>query len=537
MPPSPDASDAVVPSAGSFPSAQRTRHWMTQGFAALSRLAPDGAPRLVVIAILASVAVAIVGRGQPDDEGEHLHAAYLIGHWGERPHRDFFQHHPAFLWTLLSPIFRFGPTSPTIATFAGRGVVAIALLATWLGLARIARIARGSTARLTDHATSGALLLALTVAVYPESLALRPETIGLPLLVWGWSSALGRHAAAAFGGGFLAGMACEAAPRFLSVLPIFAIPPLMERLRRDWRHVAWLLAGGAAGFAGAAFMTGQTAAEVLFDIQFSALLQKIGAGSSTQLPSMAGVLLCVFLFFRHALPTNFRAAREYAAWEAAAWLVLVAGAVSAWPFLYGQALIPLVAVVAIMMAHAEGAFARSPLPAAGTIVVIGTAVATIAAAVVTLSAGSTVFDTLESRESLAAAMRPGDTILMRSRLHPIVVKDASFYPVLLMDSPRRTTRAVQAARTRWNLPAVDYAADIRRNRPQLLDSAFVFEVTPDKAPDFLPWLEANYRQVSRVLLIRNDALQDGDEAGRPADASATDDDAGGPDGGRQENLR
>ncbi|MFN9369471.1 MAG: hypothetical protein ACK6CT_12030 [Planctomycetia bacterium] len=514
--PNPDSTaTASVFAADATPGTQATRpNDVTAGwFATLVRTVCRPVPALAALALVVSLAFAVFGPGQPDDEGEHLHAAYLMGRWGERPHEDFFQHHPKLLWTILSPVFRFGPVSPTGAVFAGRCLVAILLLATFLG---VGRIARGRHARWLSPLNSAAVLAAFTVVVYPEAVALRPETLGLPLTVWGWTFARGRHPGAALAGGFLAGLACEAAPRFLAVLPIFVIPSRPDRAEPEWKRVMAVMAGFVAGFVTAAVVSGQTPSEILFNIHFSALLQKIGAGSSFQLPSMAATLLCLFLFFRHVVPAEFKAARAYPAWEAAAWAALAVGVCSAWPFLYGQSLVPLVAACLIVVAHAEASCGRAPRPAAGLVVNLTAAVVVLSAAM-TLARGSTVFRTLSSRESLAAALLPDDTILMRSRLHPIVVQDASFYPVPLIDSDRRTTHAMRAARVRWQLPPFDYATDIRRSRPRLLDTAFVFEALPDAGPDFLAWIEANYRQVNRWLLVRRDTGADAAGAGWPAD--------------------
>lgn len=504
--------DNVDPPCQGPDSAARATTTLQAWCAGLRRLGSRHVAALAAAVVLVSLAVAVFGPGQPDDEGEHLHAAYLIGGLGERPHVDFFQHHPALLWTVLSPVFRFGPVSPTAAVFAGRGLVVALLLATWLGLGCIAR---GGHERRLAVVNGAGLIVAFTVTIYPEALALRPETLGLPLVVWGWSLARDRHLGAALAGGCLAGMACDAAPRFLTVLPVFAIPSLLHRGDRDWKHLATVLAGCIAGFVAAAAASGQHPSEMLFNIHFSALLQKIGTGSSTQVPSMAAVLICLFLFLRHVLPAEFRNSREYPAWEGAAWLAFAVGAFSAWPFLYGQALVPLVTVCAIMVAQAESVHGRSSRLQAA--VVVGAAAAAIlVSAAVTFATGSTVHHTLAWRESLAAAMRHDDTILMRSRLHPIVAQDASFYPVPLIDSQRRTTHAMRAAGRLRTLPPLDYAADIRRRRPRLVDSTFVLEALPDAAPDFLGWVESNYEQVNRVLLVRRDTAADDLGTGLPA---------------------
>src|SRR5262245_14742003 len=88
--------------------------------------------------VLAWCAYLAVQWGDPYDETEHAHAAWLIGEQGQRPHQDFFQHHQPTLWHVLSLYYLFGRTGPEVL-YWGRGLVVASAFVSYVGMWALAR--------------------------------------------------------------------------------------------------------------------------------------------------------------------------------------------------------------------------------------------------------------------------------------------------------------------------------------------------------------------------------------------------------------
>ena len=103
----------------------------------------DRTHRTVFAMLLLSWAVFLgVQSGQPTDETEHCHVAWLIGHEHQQPIRDFCQHHQPPLWDILQLYFHLVADGPEILYF-GRALVLIctglSVLAFFLLAGRLAR--------------------------------------------------------------------------------------------------------------------------------------------------------------------------------------------------------------------------------------------------------------------------------------------------------------------------------------------------------------------------------------------------------------
>jgi hypothetical protein len=438
-----------------------------------------------------------VQKGDPFDETEHAHVAWLMGHEHRQPLRDFFQHHQPLLWDVLQLYYRLGGDGPEVRYY-GRAVVVACALVVGLGLVRLAGRGRGALGLLP--------LVALSL-LFPALFVARPETLGLACftlaaVAWmpheareppGLPRRSGRRGQApplaSWPGDLLAGaffgLALLASPRFLLLAGAFVLLP------RDGRTLFFLrvrplarLALGAAAVGGAyALLRGYSLADMRFNLAFSGALAKVGAGYFREAPLLlvavagrAGVLLWTGGALRGAPRRRFVAHAVYLL------LVLAASLLSTWPYLYPQNLFAPAGWLALMLAVAERdldprlARSRRPfLSAAAWAAAAGCLV--VAAGNVLL--GTTVADRVAQDRVLLLGLRPGDRVLLASGLHPVCAPDASYYANPITDAEDRLAETVRRVRPRWPLPECDYPHDILAARPALIDG-LVLEALPGR---------------------------------------------------------
>jgi hypothetical protein len=175
------------------------------------RVDPGPLRALLVVVAVAWLLFLFFQRGNPWDESEHGHVAWLISQ-GQKPLEDFFQHHQPLLWSLLALYYRAG--------FSGAGVLIwgrlLVLLAAGISIAALFALGRDASNSFRVRQCLGcAVFVALTVMLN-ELFVIRPETIAAALLLGGlavWTRQ--RDALSAAVSGMLAALAVYASPRMV----------------------------------------------------------------------------------------------------------------------------------------------------------------------------------------------------------------------------------------------------------------------------------------------------------------------------------
>jgi hypothetical protein len=462
--------------------------------------------RVLVLLVLCWCLFLGIQKGDPFDETEHAHVAWLMGHEHRQPLRDFFQHHQPLLWDVLQLYYRLGGDGAEVRYY-GRAVVVACALVVGFCLVRLAGRGRGALGLLP--------LVALSL-LFPALFVARPETLGLACFVLAAVAWMPREAGeppadplrgcpqqrsgrrgqappfASWLGDLLAGalfgLALLASPRFLLLAGAFVLLPRDSRTLffRRVRPLARLALATAAVVSAYVLLRGYSLADMRFNLAFSGALAKVGAGYFREAPLLlvaaagcAGVVVWTGGALRDAPRRRFVVHAVYLV------LVLAASLLSTWPYLYPQNLFAPAGWLGLMLAIAERdvdpqlALSRRPLLSAATWA--GTAGCLVAAAG-NVVLGTTVADRVAQDRGLLLALRPGDRVLLASGLHPVCAPDASYYANPITDAEDRLAEAVRRVRPRWPLPECDYPHDILAAKPALIDG-LVLAVLPDGERD------------------------------------------------------
>lgn len=161
---------------------------------------------LAALALIVVLRIMLTLRGIIDlDEGQHLHAAWLVAQ-GQVPYRDFWEHHTPFLYYLLAPLTLWLTDRPEIYA-AGRAVMGLLTLGV---LVLVYRLGRRLDVRV---AMLSVVLLAVQQAFALYTTQVRPDVPALFLWMvtllglvrwreqgairWLWTAGLGLGVAAA----------------------------------------------------------------------------------------------------------------------------------------------------------------------------------------------------------------------------------------------------------------------------------------------------------------------------------------------------
>lgn len=463
--------------------------------------------------------------GDPWDESEHAHAAWLISQ-GKHPIDDFFQHHQPLLWSLLAVYFRIGLHGAGVMIW-GRVLVALSGAATALALVRLANPG-GQWRCNAGVCLSIGLFIGLTILL-PALFVCRPETIAtgafmLALALWAGESPDAENLPLGVLSGALAGASFYASPRFVLLGGFFAL--LGKQSPRRWLY---LTAGGVLFVAIYTVAAGFSLNKVLFNIEFSAYLQSIGerpygapAGTWMMLTAVVCSPLAALLA---AVRQNRLRGVIILAYTLSIFIVCheLAGF-----FRYPQAYAPFVAAAAIAANWIAARIHWTSEPAhliaftaAGALLVRGTA--TLTGGVWPLPAFNFIAS-VEARDRLAAMVPRGGTVLLFTNDSPITIADASYYANPLWDAQDRLCRAVRGfkpklAALRIKLPPCEFFDVLQRGRPFLTEKEIGRAVTAAEVRKAERIIEARYRPVSmnaaspafmRVDLVQ---LRDGMPAG------------------------
>jgi hypothetical protein len=452
---------------------------------------------LLLAATIAWLLFLFFQRGNPWDESEHCHVAWLISQ-GEKPIEDFFQHHQPLLWSLLALYYRAG--------LAGAGVLiwgrVLVLLAAATSATALLALGRDAGTSFRARQCLGFVVFAALTVMLNELFVIRPETIAAAmslaaLAVW----TRNRDSLSPAVAGILASLAVYASPR-MALLGGFFLLMGSQTVHR------WLvfIAAGLGTIGVYTLASGFSLRKVLFNVRFSSYLQSVGDGPAGMSARFWVALLfctCVPLaVLARNLPRPHR--RRGGMFVAYAALVFAACHFSAGLFLYQQAFAPFLLSVAIAGAWigARLTFAVRPR----------TALTPILVALLWFPSSKSLrmmrptFDFLASvrtRNSLAALVPPGETILLYTRDSPITVKDASYYGIPMWDGQDRLCRAVRGFQSKsdFRLPPCDFFEILQSAKPYLTES----DIGPMFPPSDLPRAKAYINQNYRPLDLRVDA--------------------------------
>jgi hypothetical protein len=444
---------------------------------------------LLLAAAIAWLLFLFFQRGNPWDESEHSHAAWLISQ-GEKPLEDFFQHHQPLLWSLLALYYRVGFTGAGVLIW-GRVLVLLAAATSATALLTLGRDAR--TSFRLRQCLGCAVFAALTVMLN-ELFVIRPETIAAAMFLGAlavWTRKQDSLSAAV--AGIIAALAVYASPR-MALLGGFFLLMGSQTVHR------WLvfIAAGLGTIGVYTLASGFSLRKVLFNLRFSSYLQSVGDG-----PAGMSARFWVALLFCTCVPLAVLALnlpslhrRRGGIFVAYAVLIFVACHISAGLFRYQQAYAPFLLSAAIAGAWIGARLAFTVRPQ--------TALAPILVALLWFPSSKSLrmmrptFDFLASvrvRNRLAALVPPGETVLLYTRDSPITVKSASYYGIPMWDGQDRLCRAVRGFQSKsdFRLPPCDFYETLQSAKPYLTESDIGPMLSARDVPRAKAFINQNYR--------------------------------------------
>lgn len=440
--------------------------------------------------------------GDPFDETEHAHVAWLMARRSERPIHDFFQHHQPLLWDVLELYYLAGG-GPEGLLF-GRTVVVGCAVVSFLALRRLSRLSSGQSLPTAD--LLGLTPLIAASVVFPSLWVARPEPLGTALtlvavVVWvrqateeTWSRSVFLDLVA----GLLFGAALFASPRFLLLGGAFLLFRGGSRTFFPLRLIV-LGVGVSAFTAGYLFLRPYSLSDVWFNVDASRVIARIGDGyfkETWQMVAFAASCL------GPAAWVGWRLSGRERLWflirVGYGLLVLAASLVSTWPYLYAQNLFAPLAWLGLMLADTEGRLDWSPPVRRRGLAVLAAAgcVACLGLLTLDLASGHTVFRQVQAKQALLALLRPGDRVLLSTATHPVCADDVSFYGHPLVDSEDRLPRAVELLRDRWPLPPCDFLADVKRERPAVIDGFVLYSLPESQRQELQKILDEEYEPLT-----------------------------------------
>jgi hypothetical protein len=415
--------------------------------------------------------------GHEFDEAEHAHITWLRAHEHLEEQRDFFQHHQPVLWDVLGLFFRLGGQGFGVLYF-GRAVVVLCALATALALSRSR--STGSKQWFSEPGAIGLACLVLATGLLPPLFAIRPETLATALFAVGlalwWipeERINGRRQVLDLLAGICVGAACFSTPRFLVAGGAFLLgtyeQPRLFQL--NWSRLAILGAGAIVVPSFYLAFTDFSLDLLLFNLRFSAALQKVGPGNSVDVPRelqalglfvAAGALLVAGLD-RH-LWRRVVARASYIA------LVALVGLLTAGHYPYPQSFSPVVLLVAFEMTLlASARTGVDHLRRLSAKLLVWTAPAVVlVSAVLQVSSGRDLASWISRRVQVGALCRPGAKVLANYAKHPLFYRDSSYYGPPLNDGVDRLCEAVRAFDTVGKLPTCDLTSQIVDDLPDVV---------------------------------------------------------------------
>lgn len=448
-------------------------------------------------------------RGDPYDEAEHAHAAWLIASQGQTPFVDFFQHHQSLLWDLLGMYFLLGGDGPQV-TYFGRGI-AVACALAWIA----GGVLLASSFRPGALPVLATAWLAAVTAFAPTLLVIRPETLGvavLPLSLGLWVLSARREgresvllAAAAAG---LFAVACLASVRFAVLGPFFVLFDVLPVTRKHVRRWGALAVGFWAVFGVYMAVSPFRWQDLWFCLDFYGVLRGVGGGHDQWLGVMiavASVSVGIAAVLGGLLPREERL--RWAAMTAYLVALYALSFTSGGGYYYVQNLTAPILGFGLMAAFGEARLGER-LGDRWSIVAVVVLVAAAGCLALPLRGMSetSIVDVTATRQRIGELVGPDGTIVASAAVHPIDVPDATFYVTPLTDSPDRLCVAVRAMDPSWGLPPCDYAVDLIQRQPTVIGMPFYTGVIP---PDQRETLDA---QLSQTYYLLEDFLVHGDRA-------------------------
>ncbi len=397
--------------------------------------------------------------GNPWDEGEHAHVAWLIGHEGLTPLRDFFQHHTPVLWNLLALYYRAGLDGPWVVLF-GRGLVVVCGAIVCFGLVRATEDLEGRKQVL------GPALFALLTLAIPELFIIRPETVAaaltsMSLYLWSRRDAGLLQQSSA---GALYGIAVLASPRFLLCAPLICCVFPGDSMRAVLKSSLAAIAAGSSAVALWLAASGFSLSDLVFCLRFSAHLQMVGRTDHGISPAvLSGVAItgiCAGIGMLASAPGTLRL--RGLGIHASTALSFAISWVSAREFPYPQAFAAFFFSLAFGTSY-SGAFFK-PRPSVKRVFLLTSlaAAAFFSYRAVFRSPLFPLLPGLHARADLRSLVPAGEAVLMFSVTHPITVRDTSYYGAPLFDSRDRLCRALATYEGKKPAPPCDFLEDLRR---------------------------------------------------------------------------
>jgi hypothetical protein len=462
----------------------------------------DRTLRIVFVALLLTWGLFLCAQsGLATDESEHCHVAWLIGHAHQKPIRDFFQHHQPLLWDSLQIYFRIGADGPEVLYF-GRGLV---LFCTGLSVLAVFRFAQRSARR--DDPESPFPWMAAALSLFPlilfslifcKTLVIRPETISTPLYLFSlvlWLPDAGSRTRArvllrTFLAGVLAGAALYSSPRFVFLAPAFVLLPSNRSslFEVDVRRMLALAAGGLSFVVSYAVLMSHPLAEIALNLEFAYALRPVGDGYYDSAVPLATLTLLFSLLLIFLCRYSTDRAKKRLLCQAVFGLVLLKIVILAdWPYMHEHHFLFIALWLGVMTATVTVNFrsdSRPPIRSLIIYVALGAILLCFGNLASDVVRTETIVDRVRVKKAILARMSRLDRVLFGAAFHPICALDATYYNNPIGDSPGRLSTAVRRAQAARPLPDCDYVADIRRNRPAVVDLAVSYCLQNTEMQDF-----------------------------------------------------
>jgi len=475
-------------------------------------LPSDRAVRRLYWILLAGWLLVLYFRFVGVDETEHAHVAWLMGARGLEPFNDFFQHHMPLLWEVLKLYYQLGGSGPEVLYF-GRGVVLLcAVLSVW-GFYVIATSGAKTRPIPMPPAMAGTAFFIITTLMLPELFGIRPETLAIPLFLWSYifwvrsqRKDLPESLAAPLLSGILFGLTFLASPRLI-LLGGFFLWPTQDEQRApafDLKQLTILAIGALAALFGYIALSDTTFDELHFILSFSSLLQQVGEGEFPgRLKTVSAVLAAVAVLSLAVFYRFGRSDQHFALKLDLVYLVIVTllSVLLAGKYIYSQDLSPVFVLIALLFIRGQNRLEQAPqlrMLFFGTTVALG--VFLLSARSNPLFSNHTVVAHVQKIRCELTVIPPGESVMLHSGLHPILVTDASFYGNPLWDSQDRLCRTVRRAQADWSLPVCDFLADLKKNRPFLVTNATWALGAGDKLEGIKDFLDKHYMRCGRFHL-------------------------------------
>jgi hypothetical protein len=429
--------------------------------------------------------------GLATDESEHCHVAWLIGHEKQKPIRDFFQHHQPLLWDVLQLYFRLGADGPEVLYF-GRALVlfcaGLAVLAVFLLSWRLARRDDPSSPLPWMAGTLSLFPLILFSLIFCKTLVIRPETVSTPLflfafVLWlpgGRPATRSSHMIRTLLAGALAGAAVYASPRFVFLAPAFVLLPAdrARLIEMDIRRLL-TLGGGALTFVVLyAVCMAHPVSEIVLNLEFAYALRPVGDGYFESAVPLATLTLLFTLLLMFLCRYSTERGKKRLLCQAIFGLCLLKIVLIAdWPYMHEHHFLFVALWLGVMTATVSVELrpdCRPPIPSLVKCIAVGAILLCFANLASDVVRSETIVDRVQLKKAILARITRSDRVIFGAALHPICALDATYYNNPIGDSPGRLTTAVKRAQSQRRLPDCDYIADIRTNRPAVVDLAVAY---------------------------------------------------------------